>query len=403
MQTCKDGVYCWILNAQNHFTKYCHLRPLKSKRAAEVAIKVFEIFVDFGAPLILQSDNGKEFVAEVISELKMIWPSLKIVHGAPRKPSTQGSVERSNFDVKVMLGAWMRDNNSKRWSFGLRFVQQQKNNRFHSGIKCTPFSATFGSDCRNGLENTAIPSEKWHDILSEEDILSIIGNQEVDNNKESAKSSVESEEVIETIDPVIEESDRRINEEGSQQESEEESQQESVEERRIVTRKRRISEIQEQATEGIVKQSKRMLGKSKKFLPEVAVGDLVLLRVPDVDRGPTDAANLLCMIKTIKHDNLYELASEVGILDRLLARNDFEKIDLFISDFSHSDNSISVRQAVKNLSISGGQGYIKCNCKTKCDAKSTRCTCKKLGIKCNSRCHGSSTCANNYFFIHFVH
>ena len=66
MQSCKDDEYHWILNAQNHFTKYCHLKPLKSKRAAEVAVRVFEIFVDFGAPIILQSDNGREFVAEVI-------------------------------------------------------------------------------------------------------------------------------------------------------------------------------------------------------------------------------------------------------------------------------------------------------------------------------------------------
>ena len=130
MQSTKDNEYCWILNAQNHFTKYVHLKALKSKRAAEVALRVFEIFIDFGAPLILQSDNGREFVAEIITELKLIWPELKLVHGAVRKPSTQGSVERANFDVKKLLGAWMRDNQSTRWTFGLKFVQQQKNRSY---------------------------------------------------------------------------------------------------------------------------------------------------------------------------------------------------------------------------------------------------------------------------------
>ena len=118
-------------------------------------------------------DNGKEFVAEIINELKKIWPSLKIVHGAPRKPQTQGSAERSNCEVKKMITAWMNDNKSK---FGLRFVQPQKNNHYHSAIKCSPFFATFGKVCRNRLKNTAIPSEKWNDILSEEDIFNIIGN-----------------------------------------------------------------------------------------------------------------------------------------------------------------------------------------------------------------------------------
>ena len=37
-----------------------------------------------GAPLVLQSDNGKEFVAKVIHELKLLWPKCKLVNGRPR-------------------------------------------------------------------------------------------------------------------------------------------------------------------------------------------------------------------------------------------------------------------------------------------------------------------------------
>ena len=74
--------------------------PLKTKTAAEVAWHLLEIFLTFGAPAILQSDNGKEFVASIITELKQLWPDLKIVHGRPRHPQSQGSVERSNGEVK---------------------------------------------------------------------------------------------------------------------------------------------------------------------------------------------------------------------------------------------------------------------------------------------------------------
>jgi hypothetical protein len=73
---------------------FVHLYPLKTKTAAEVAWHLLEIFLSFGALVILQSDNGKEFVASVISELKQLWPDLKIVHGIPRHPQSQGSVER---------------------------------------------------------------------------------------------------------------------------------------------------------------------------------------------------------------------------------------------------------------------------------------------------------------------
>jgi hypothetical protein len=57
------------------------LRP-SSKRAAGVAYKILlNIFLVFGAPHILQSDNGREFTAEIIKEV--LWPDLAIVHGVP--------------------------------------------------------------------------------------------------------------------------------------------------------------------------------------------------------------------------------------------------------------------------------------------------------------------------------
>jgi hypothetical protein len=36
----------------------------------------------------------------------------KIVHGRPRHPQSQGSVERVNVDVKEMLATWLSENNS---------------------------------------------------------------------------------------------------------------------------------------------------------------------------------------------------------------------------------------------------------------------------------------------------
>jgi transposase InsO family protein len=56
--------------------------------------------------MILQSDNGREFTANIITDLKSLWPDLKIVHGRPRHPQSQGSEERANADVKEMLATW---------------------------------------------------------------------------------------------------------------------------------------------------------------------------------------------------------------------------------------------------------------------------------------------------------
>jgi hypothetical protein len=109
LQSHRDGDYVFIMVYQDHLTKFVQLRPLKSKRAEEVAYHLLNIFLTFGAPAFLHSDNGREFSNRVISELCAMWKDVKIVHGKPRHSQTQGSVERANQDIQntSMLTAWM--------------------------------------------------------------------------------------------------------------------------------------------------------------------------------------------------------------------------------------------------------------------------------------------------------
>ncbi|GFX28124.1 KRAB-A domain-containing protein 2 [Trichonephila clavipes] len=52
-----------------------------------------------------QSDNGREFSNQVISEICAMWKDVNTVHGKPRHSQTQGSVERINLDIQNMLTA----------------------------------------------------------------------------------------------------------------------------------------------------------------------------------------------------------------------------------------------------------------------------------------------------------
>ena len=87
----------------------------------------------------------------------------------------------------------------------------------------------------------------------------------------------------------------------------------------------------------------------------------------------------------------------------------FEKTNL-VTDFSAADIpkqidkktkkvtdkyvELSVREAIKALSVGHGQGYVKCSCTGKC--ATNKCSCKKAGIACSSKCHGKQfECANN--------
>ncbi len=119
-----------------------------------------------GAPLILQSDNGPEFVAKIIHELKTMYNGSS---ERPRHPQSQGSVERANGDVKNMLSLWLKDNNTKDWPLGIRIVQQQKNNSYHSTIKCNPYiiRAVYGMDMNYCLSSTNIPKQLLENISDE--------------------------------------------------------------------------------------------------------------------------------------------------------------------------------------------------------------------------------------------
>jgi hypothetical protein len=77
------------------------LRALKQKTGAEVAKNLRQIFCERGCPKVVQSDNGREFRNSLVEELISSWGG-KFVHGRPRNPAVQGSIERANRDIKVL-------------------------------------------------------------------------------------------------------------------------------------------------------------------------------------------------------------------------------------------------------------------------------------------------------------
>ena len=170
MQSQPDGDLKWILVYQDHLTKFVQLRPVTSKRAPEIAYQLLDIFSIFGAPSILQSDNGREFVNSVITELSAMWDGLKIVHGKPRHSQSQGSVERANRDIEDMLMTWLQSNSTTHWGDGLRFIQVIKNRAYHEGIKCSSYEAMFGQPMKVGLKTSNLPDDVIDDIFTEEEL-----------------------------------------------------------------------------------------------------------------------------------------------------------------------------------------------------------------------------------------
>ncbi|XP_031344445.1 KRAB-A domain-containing protein 2-like [Photinus pyralis] len=335
MQSQEDEGYKFILVYQDHLTKFVQLRPLKTKRAEEVAYVLLDIFTIFGAPSILQSDNGREFANCVITELCDMWQELKMVHGKPRHSQSQGSVERCNQDVENMLSSWLTTNKSKKWSEGLRFVQLMKNRAHHSGINCSPYEAMFGVKLKVGLKSF-VPDDALTNLNTEEDLETLseardTTTPDVERNafeedlkthpetsdtaiavldRNASKEDSEMEALFETSDtstPVIdrnvpektttpstsslrniEHKDIDVNSELTLDKGDEITISPQISEKIENTRKTR-----NMAWNNLKKQATKMINTSNSKFPAANIGETVRVRVPDVDRSRSDERNMV--------------------------------------------------------------------------------------------------------------
>ena len=146
MRSESHNSFNYILHYQDNATKFSILRPLKSKTAEEVNTCITEIFKLFGAPTIIQTDNGSEF--SQLSELKITWPNLTLIKGRPYYPQSQGSVERANGDVVEIIKSVLNDPKNyscDNWVDALTTVQYIKNQAFNRILGTTPHCALFGN------------------------------------------------------------------------------------------------------------------------------------------------------------------------------------------------------------------------------------------------------------------
>lgn len=120
------------------------------------------------------------------------------------------------------------------------------------------------------------------------------------------------------------------------------------------------------------------------------VGDAVLAKMNNVDLGSADAPNIVCIILEKVDDKMFRLGHTSGTIAECFPFHVLTKIDnsafnLKIEDIP--DKEVTLREAIRSVSIDNGQGFKACNCVTGTCGKGTRCTCFKSGLKCNSRCH----------------
>ena len=185
-QSMPDGSFNFLLNYVDHGIKFVFSKPIKFKRASCIAVALLEIFTIIGPPMILQSDNGREFsgaamtsrqlrlsdqdIDDIISEIKKLWPECRMVRGSPRHSQSNGGVERLNRTVEGKLGAWMKENNCTNWSVGCRIVMWRVNTQQHRTIGDIPYRLMFGQLPRVGISQLPLAQELIDRLATETDL-----------------------------------------------------------------------------------------------------------------------------------------------------------------------------------------------------------------------------------------
>ena len=107
MRHLPDREFKWILHLVDHWSKFNLAFPLQCKSANDVASALQKwVFPVIGLPSILHSDNGHEFVNQLIDEVVSNWPGqVQLVSGRPRHPQSQGLVEQAHYTMERMISA----------------------------------------------------------------------------------------------------------------------------------------------------------------------------------------------------------------------------------------------------------------------------------------------------------
>ena len=157
------------------FTGYLILRALTNTTAATIAQQLWDIFSIIGFPRILQSDNGPEYVSDIIQALiKLTGMDQRLI--SPYNPRADGKVERAIGTV-VMIIKKMLHGTSNHWPLFVPFAQLSYNSKVSSLTASSPFALMFARELNplrdySGEEPVMVDLEDWNQYQRK--VLSLI-------------------------------------------------------------------------------------------------------------------------------------------------------------------------------------------------------------------------------------
>ena len=134
--------HTYILTVVDVCTNFTVLRALKNKDMETIARKLWRIFSNFGTAKIIQSDNGAEFVNQVVKTLTMLY-GIDHRLSTAYHPRANGLVERRNKEVSKTLKKFTEGTYAA-WQDWLPLVQISLNEAISQRTGSAAFALMFG-------------------------------------------------------------------------------------------------------------------------------------------------------------------------------------------------------------------------------------------------------------------
>ncbi|KAL0490195.1 hypothetical protein AKO1_006542 [Acrasis kona] len=139
--------YSKLLVMVDKFSRFVWLKPILTKTKEEVSDAILNVFLTFGFPSTIKSDNGKEFLN---SALKQVCEKAGVEHKRviAYNHHANGLVEIQNKTIRTLLQKMELSFKDKkyqgRWEELIPACMFAMNSRVHSEMLATPFSLMFG-------------------------------------------------------------------------------------------------------------------------------------------------------------------------------------------------------------------------------------------------------------------
>ena len=147
------GGHKYILTAIDYFSRWTEAFPIRNQEAATVAkVLVEQVFVRFGVPLQILSDQGPNFESGLFQEMCRLL-GIDKVRTSPYQPRTNGMIERWHRTLNSMLGKVVGES-QRDWHERLPYVMAAYRATEHSRTGFTPNYLFIGREARAPVDLT---------------------------------------------------------------------------------------------------------------------------------------------------------------------------------------------------------------------------------------------------------